>query len=455
MKTKTIYIIIFSFFFLLISSSRSLAVNIPQVYIEGNLTKMESKKDEREVLLKYKSDDLNFEKYTKIKVQGSSSLAYDKKNYTINLFENSDFEQKSKVDVGHGWGAQSKYNLKANWIDKSHSRNVVSAKITGKVQEKYGVLNDTPNHGSIDGFPVEVYLNNEFLGLYTWNIPKDAWMWNMDESNPEHIVLEGGWYTEYVNFKTQLDGFDGTGWDIEVGSPNEETVSNFNRLVRFINNSTDEEFVRDFDLYLNKDACLNYLLMLYLVEGVDNTGKNMMLVSYNNGQTWYPCLYDLDTTFGTWYDGKLSNSYEYLPESIIADHSDNNLFLRMIKCFPNEISDRWFEIRKDIFSKENILNEFNDFTNSIPPETFAKEAEKWHNIPGYGIDQIENFLNFRLNYIDNLMESRYTNNEKSNVFLFCFVAILKTGSFVVLLSAHVDRVWNEQEEILRILQPPV
>ena len=63
MKKKFIFITIIIFFFLLLTSSKSLAANIPKIYIEGNITKMENKKDEREVLLKFRSDNLNFEKY--------------------------------------------------------------------------------------------------------------------------------------------------------------------------------------------------------------------------------------------------------------------------------------------------------------------------------------------------------------------------------------------------------
>ncbi len=368
---------------------------------------MKEKTDERNIFLKYTSETLNFEKYAKIKVQGSSSLAYNKKNYTLNLYSDDSYSEKFNVNVHPGWGLQYKYNLKANWIDKSHSRNIISARIAGKLQKKFNVLNDLPNNGSIDGFPVEIYINDKFLGLYTWNIPKSYWMWNMDENNSEHIVLGGDWYTEYVNFKKELSSFDGTGWKVEIGNYNQDTVDNFNRLVHFINNSSDDEFRRDFNLYLNKDASLNYLLMLYLIEGIDNTGKNMMLVSYNNGQNWFPCLYDLDTTFGTWFDGSLSDSYEYLPEDIVYNHEDNNLILRMIDCFPNEISNRWFDLRKNIFSKENILNEFNSFLNTIPSSSLLRETDKWNDIPGYGIEQIENFLDFRLAYIDELMDNRY------------------------------------------------
>ena len=47
---------------------------------------MTSKKDERKIKLTYVSKSLNFEAYTLIKPQGSSSLSYDKKNYNIKLY---------------------------------------------------------------------------------------------------------------------------------------------------------------------------------------------------------------------------------------------------------------------------------------------------------------------------------------------------------------------------------
>ena len=81
MKKKVYFIIFLSFFIIFFIFIKSNASEIPKVYLEGDITDMTSKKDERKILLKYKSDELNFEKYTKIKVQGSSSIVYDKKNY--------------------------------------------------------------------------------------------------------------------------------------------------------------------------------------------------------------------------------------------------------------------------------------------------------------------------------------------------------------------------------------
>ena len=75
----------------------------------------------------------------------------------------------------------------------------------------------------------------------------------------------------------------------------------------------------------------------------------------------------------------------------------------MLRCFSNEITSRYFELRKDIITKENILKEFSDFMNSIPKEAYQKENERWKDIPGFGIEQIEEYLDFRIPFLDNLM----------------------------------------------------
>lgn len=60
-----------------------------------------------------------------VKWQGSSSLSYPKKNFTVK-FDNA-------FEAATGWGAQKKYCTKANFIDHSHARNIVSAKLWGQI----------------------------------------------------------------------------------------------------------------------------------------------------------------------------------------------------------------------------------------------------------------------------------------------------------------------------------
>ena len=359
----------------------------PKLYFTGDMTEMNTKEDVRKISFEYRSKEQVLTGAAKIKLQGTSSLQYEKKNYTINFYEDADCSQKMEIDVG--WGAQNKYCLKANWIDKTHARNVVTAKLVGEMQKKYGLLDTAPNNGAIDGFPVEVYINGSFHGLYTMNIPKDAWMFNMDESNPNHIVICGEIWSEPVYFRQIPTDF--TFWSVEVGEENDETLAKIQRLIAFVRNSSDEEFKANFSQYLNLDATINYYIMMHYAWMPDNIGKNMLLATYD-GNVWYPSLYDLDTTWGTTWHG--IGKYEYKKEMLSTDTS--LLWSRLEKLYKDEIATRYFELRSSILDTEYIIAKFNDFYNSIPSEVLERETEKWNKpenpIPGFPISQIEDYL---------------------------------------------------------------
>ena len=88
-------------------------------------------------------------------------------------------------------------------------------------------------------------------------------------------------------------------------------------------------------------------------------------------------------------------------ENTLVGISWNNLFERMEKCFPKELSERYFELRKEILSKENIMFKFKFFESYIPQESFNKEVEKWGTgIPGHEISQIKSYLDSILPRLD-------------------------------------------------------
>ena len=364
--------------------------SIPKLDLIGEIYDMEDKSDERKIAFSYRDGDEQITGYAKIKVQGSSSLAYEKKNYTIKLYSDKDCDEKMRVDLG--WGAQNKYCLKANWVDRTQARNLVTANLAAQAQEKYGLLTQTPNNGCVDGFPVEVYANGRFLGLYTWNIPKDAWMFAMDEDDPNHLLLSGqGW--EEANYFRAMPGFDT--WSMEVGEESEKVQEKLDRLFDFVMNSSDQEFRDHFSEHLNLDAALNYYVISDIAYLHDNLGKNMLLATYD-GQLWYLCLYDLDTSWGTTNDGLGLVDYQ----DRLLDLPVNLLFERMEQCFPRELAQRYFELRAELFSDEHTLAEFDRFREEIPRLTFAKEILRWGegtipsraDLPGFDYDQIREYL---------------------------------------------------------------
>lgn len=369
---------------------------VTHLYLYGDMSGMSSKKDVRSIAAVFTQGEKQYSYHATIKVQGTSSLAYEKKNYTIKFFDDPAHENKSAVDVG--WGAENEYCLKANWIDKTHSRNVVTAKLAAEVQQKYKVMEQAPCNGLIDGFPVEVYINDEFHGIYTWNIPKAAWMFGMDEENLDHIVMCGeGWKPAALFYDLPNSDM----WSVEVGPENDETMAKFSRLSDFIMNSSDEEFVESFNEYLDIDAVLNYFILVEFAYLPDNCGKNMLVASYD-GNIWYPSLYDLDTSWGTHYTG--TELWDYKNE--LTKFSRNNLGRRVELLFAQELHDRYFELRKEILTKEHVLELFNEFDARISDDLKNREIERWGDqIPGYDISQIEEYLDSVIDRLDEKYEN--------------------------------------------------
>ena len=76
-----------------------------------------------------------------MKVQSDSSLSYEKKIIKLNF---------TMIDLR--WRKYNKYWLKANWTDKTHSRNIVTANLMAHIQNKFNLFTNSPNNGLIEGY---------------------------------------------------------------------------------------------------------------------------------------------------------------------------------------------------------------------------------------------------------------------------------------------------------------
>jgi hypothetical protein len=208
-------------------------------------------------------------------------MAYPKKNQTIKLYKNAICTEKLKVDF-KGWGEQNKFCFKANWIDLTHARNIVSARLWGDVVKSRSDYNElpeelrtSPNQGAIDGFPVKVYASGIYQGRYTINIPKDAWMANMDDELDTHCILCGENY-ESGCFRAEAV-IDETDWTDEIHDSVPDSIKNrWNEAINFVMNSTDDEFVSGIANYFDVSSLIDYYLFGLVSCGFDAFGKNQL-----------------------------------------------------------------------------------------------------------------------------------------------------------------------------------
>lgn len=387
--------------------------DVPKVFINGMIP---TTKTEVLAEMTYISKTETFHVYITIKCQGTSSLNYPKKNFTIKLFEDVDRSIKLKKNF-RGWGNQNKFCLKANWIDLSHARNVVSAKLWGdvvKTRSDYGSLPEelrtSPNQGAIDGFPIIVYCNNLYYGRYTWNIPKDAWMSNMDDELETHCILCAENY-ESSCFRAEAV-IDESDWTDELHDEVPDSIrTSLNNAINFVMNSTDEEFIANIENYFNLPSLIDYYLFCYAICHLDGLGKNQLLFTYD-GIHWIASAYDMDSTWGLYWNGEslVSTSYKMQEEYETGVHGTTNLlYERLGTLFSEQIRNRWFELREGPLSFYNINKRFESFTDLCPPHVVAEDYANttgngvFVNIPSKttnNIGQIREYVAKRLLYVD-------------------------------------------------------
>ena len=384
--------------------------DIPKVFFGAALPQT---KDDTVMSFRYISKTKDIRGYCKTKAQGSSSMQFPKKNQTTKLYKDAECTEELKVDF-KGWGEQNKFCFKANWIDHSHARNIIGARLWDMVvsnRSDYGTLpvkmRNSPNNGAINGFPVKLYAEGVYQGIYTLNIPKDTWMWNMDETNANHVLLcaevnnNGEDVDTSCNFRT-LWGYDNAWeWEVEVGERTETIASSFNALISCVKDTDDETFKNTIGNHLDIQSAIDYWIHQYVICNMDGLGKNLLMATYD-GVKWICGSYDMDGTFGLNYDGDKFVSVQFrCPEDYQETRS--LLWERISTLFADEVKARYAELRDKVYSYANLFNHFERFMDVIGSDLYAEDLTVFPDIPsasGNNIRQIRTFMKERLYYTD-------------------------------------------------------
>lgn len=411
-------------------------MDMPRIYFsEGTLP---TSKTDTMLKFDYYSKTKEYHGWAEIKCQGTSSMSYPKKNFTIKLYKDKDKAKKLKIDF-KGWGAQSKFCLKANWIDITHARNVVSAKIWGdvvKTRNDYTnlpeLLRTSPNQGAVDGFPVLVYSNGVYQGRYTLNIPKDKWMSNMDDTLDTHCILCGENYVSGC-FRA-LPQINGTDWTDELHDVVPATIkTSWTNAIKFVMNSTDAEFKANLGNYFDVNSLIDYLLYGIVSTGLDAFGKNQIYFTYD-GIKWIASMYDMDSTWGLWWNGSKFVATDYAREDFqdLKDEGNgvtkqgNLLYLRLQQLFIPQLKTRYAELRKDVLSVSHIIQKFEEFNDVCPKDIVQEDYAsttgegKFTGIPSKttnNIQQLRSYINARLTYVDGYINALQEDTPCTNITL--------------------------------------
>ena len=415
-----------------------------------------------------------FKKHAILNAQGNSSLNFIKKNVAIDLCDDEWIgDETPKIRIGD-WVPQDSFHMKAYYTDFFRGVGAVSYKLydqivrtRGNMYDRpwkkalldmskigtttkslgnpyvgdYGLLTDTGARCFPDGFPVAVYLNGEFYGVFSFQLKKHRDNYHMDKSTAEHVHLDGVisykilWNGNIV-WGTGNDGFEvrnpknlyaigGNKYDADIkqeeiaGEDEVNTwiaagqlpdgtvisskikknlqmtakvkkyIQDFANTINIIkdaastyesSNKTEEDlkaFKAVFEKYYDVENLIDYIIVSDLIKNSDGFRKNWQWFTYD-GIKWWVGLYDCDMSFGGHFEGNQTTN-------ILSEHLNTSTDMPngyVVKYYTPELNARYkYLADKGIVSADNIFSLLQDWSMRIGTDFFKEEYKKWADSP--------------------------------------------------------------------------
>ena len=382
--------------------------DIPMIFITGTIPDSKTYVSGE---LEYVSKSYRFHAYTYIKLQGKSTLDLPKKNYTVNLYSDENRSVKLNKEFKN-WGLHNNFVLKADYKDILHARNVVGSKLWSKVVQSRSdydtlpeELKNSPNNGAIDGFPVRVYVDGAYNGLYNLTIPKCDWMVGMNSANANHVLLNAefndtgniAYQNNPCNFNTLWDGSEGY-FSVEVGKNSAELASSFNTIISSIINNDSASLEQSLDI----KSAIDYFIFQEIILGVDGLANNMLLATYDMTK-WYLSAYDMDATFDLYWNGNILEYYDADMPLYPYDNRYSSLLQYIRDNYSAAYVERYTELRKSVLSYSSIIEEFENYIGIFGEDVYIQDTAIYPDIPSVvnnTLESLRSFVKDRLEYLD-------------------------------------------------------
>lgn len=305
-----------------------------------------------------------------IRIQGTSSTKYPRKNYRLYLAKG----EGHKLTVGGEEVSDYKYSmrpnaiamnlfcLKADYSDSSMTMNTGGAKLFDYTMRQLNLLTppqefDSKVRQAIDGIPCDVFCTTvdggelTYYGQYNFNNEKSksGKLFGMEGVNgftPQYpIALESlnnsnpcclfqapktnidTWLNTYFDAGFEFNYPEDVFWTQENATAGKGTVATsvqkaaIRRLMSWIASVTpgyadyndistfaSQQFKSEASLYFDVDYLLTYYLITDYWGSVDQRAKNILWRTWD-GLKWYPTFYDGDTAMGVRNDSFLAYLY--------------------------------------------------------------------------------------------------------------------------------------------------
>ena len=344
----------------------------------------------------YETSLLYYEDTAQIHIRGSSARWHPKKSYAIKFVD----EEKENKDVSFfGIRKDSHWILDAMYNDIARMRNKISTELwlgfSGPLY--YEGLTQYPVSNGTSGEFVELFVNNQYMGLYHFTNKINRQQLQIKRYDHENGIIHGISYKGKswdapLRFKSYYDYNNNINWwaSFEQKYPNPRNIMPIEwkpmyDFVRFVVDSDDETFVNEIGQYIDINNFVDYTIFLCFSFAHDNTGKNAYWSVYDiqdpEMSKFFITVWDLKSTWGrSWHPGPTSPTREWMDSE--PEH-DTAIFRRLVltnaEGFADKVRARWEQIKTTTFSPLAVKAAFTKYFDLHEKSgAFEREANMWH-----------------------------------------------------------------------------
>lgn len=318
------------------------------------------------------------------------------------------------------------------YVESSHANNTGIAKFINDCVYDTKTpmqLDDSDCRTTINGFPIEVYVNGEYLGVYNFNHDRYSYKsYGYDYNKyPNMLVYEinsnsntsaGAFYRYGDNAESSANvselEYYKRDFNLIYGNrtTDSDSYSEIKTLVEWVSVAEQDLFREMISEHFNKEYLFRYFLTVLMIGAVDSLGKNMKIMTIN-GQVWYPTFYDLDTVLGIDNSGYLTIEPDVEIESGSYNTSNSNLWSKVWNYFNTELKEEWAKMRQGSFTLDNLMNYvYGEQISKIPAKLYNDDAQvKYlefgslytYCCHGSKEHQIRRWLRERIAYVDSML----------------------------------------------------
>jgi len=371
---------------------------LPTVMFYTNQNIVDEPKIPSKILINDIISNNSYNFYSGIEIRGGTSEHWPKSSYDIELWEDENGLENKKEEL-FSLRDDDDWILDAMYLDLSKSRNIIGMQIW----ESFASANYTPIEEDFrlgqNGITIELFVNNEYLGIYSFNEPIDRKQLQLNqssgilykseirtpESSMEGIESEPIDYSAWNGFQLKYpEIFDETAW-----IPLKE-------LIELVAYSEDQIFSDSIEELIDIDNAIDYFIFINIIQAFDNMAKNMFIMRYDQNHRLAFIPWDLDLSFG------IAPSTDFGDWVTINSIMHNRLFDRLynldVNGYRNKVKVAWNEISSQLNLHTEIFNRFNERINSvIESKAHLRENKKWI---------LNSDINDELNHINSWVNSR-------------------------------------------------